>query len=131
MGNKKTTVLRNGRPPTEEELQAAVEGKPLPDDPVDPPVKDVPASLEDKILRQVASDIDSLLAKDWAEIYGAYRKAHIESGEDDFTFSIGLGVKLQPNNNGVKVQCKIACNVKFEDKTELVMVSNQPDMFRA
>ena len=96
-----------------------------------PPVKVDVVLLEDKILRQVSGDITSLLRSDWPQIYRAYRKAHIESGEEVFSFSIGLGAKLQPEASGVKVTCKLSYAVKYADETEPVVVSNQPDMFRA
>jgi len=91
----------------------------------------IKVALEDKILFQAANDIQNLLKSDWAAIYQAYRKAHIESGEEAFTFNIGLGIKLQPGNAGVKVTCKIAYNNKFTDETEPVIVSNQPELFKA
>ena len=96
-----------------------------------PPVKVYVVSLEDKILKQIGSDLADLLKADWPQIYQAYRKAHIESGEEVFSFNIGLGVKLQPEASGVKVTCKLSYAVKYANETEPVVVSNQPDMFRA
>lgn len=95
------------------------------------PELETKVALEDKILFQAASDIHNLLKSDWSVIYQAYRKAHIESGEEEFVFNIGLGVKLQPKDNGVKVTCKLSYSNKFTDETAPVTVSNQPDMFRA
>jgi len=96
-----------------------------------PPIKADVVTLEEKILCKVSAEIAGLLGESWGAIYAAYRKAHIESGEEDFTFGIGLGVKLQPEMAGVKVTCKLSCAVKYANETEPVVVSNQPDMFRA
>ncbi|MFA5107738.1 MAG: hypothetical protein WC497_05455 [Patescibacteria group bacterium] len=95
------------------------------------PVKPAPLSLEDKILVQASMDAVNLLKSDWPQIYQAYRKAHIESGEEKFAFNIGLGIKLQPEASDVKVTVKAAWSIKYEDETEPATVSNQPDMFRA
>lgn len=96
-----------------------------------PPVKVNVVLLEDKIRKQAIGDITNLLTSDWTQIYNAYRKAHIESGEEAFAFNIGLGIKLEPEMHAVKVTCKLSYSVKYADETEPVMVSNQPDMFRA
>jgi hypothetical protein len=88
-------------------------------------------TLEDKILHQARGMVYDLLTADWPQIYAAYRKAHIESGEEEFSFNIGMGVKLQPENNDVKVTAKASWSIKYADETEPVSVSNQPDMFRA
>lgn len=96
-----------------------------------PPITVNVVTLDGKILRQVGGDLANLLESNWPQIYQAYRKAHIESGEEEFTFNIGLGVKLQPDLHAVKVTCKLSYAVKYADETEPVSVSNQPDMFRA
>jgi hypothetical protein len=95
-----------------------------------PDTKVVLVPLEGKVLSQIGSDIANLLQSNWPTIYQAYRKAHIDSGEEDFTFGIGLGVKLHPEMHGVKVICKISYSVKYADETDPVIVSNQPDMFQ-
>ena len=122
MGSKKATAY-------EEDEHAAEMMEPTKSE--IPPVKVNVVTLEDKILKQACSDIRNLLTSDWSQIYQAYRKAHIESGEEEFTFNIGLGVKLQPEMNDAKVTVKLSYSIKYNDETEPVMVSNQPDMFRA
>jgi hypothetical protein len=96
-----------------------------------PPVKVDVVLLEDKILHQARGMVSDLLTLDWSQVYQAYRKAYIESGEEDFSFGVGLNIKLQPKNDGVKVTCKLSYSNKFTDETAPVIVSNQPDMFRA
>lgn len=96
-----------------------------------PPVRVELVSLEDKILKQTSGDIADLLQSNWPAIYQSYRRAHVESGEEEFTFGIGLGVKLQPDLHAVKVTVKLSYAVKYTDETEPAIVSNQPDMFRA
>lgn len=90
--SKKTTETETTGP---EELKTPALNAPL-------------VSLEDKILKQVVGDIINLLQQDWTQIYQAYRKAHIESGQEEFSFNIGFGAKLQPESDGVKVTCKLS-----------------------
>lgn len=86
--------------------------------------------LENKVLAQIGRDVANLLESNWSTVYQAYRKAHIESGEEEFTFNVGIGVKLHPEMQGVKVTCKLSYSVKYADETEPVVVSNQPELFK-